>query len=227
MNDLAYAVDIFGLLNKLNEKLQGKNRFAFDSYKHVKDFIDFLELTRNNVEQGVIDNNLPATFEREELLTSEQRQRYLQILTNLRNSLLSRFDDFRSVDYLFECMNNLLSVEFDPDVNPILYDRYSAEAIDQFKIVQNNEQLRKDYEAMSPFEFFKSVSWSEFSEIKYIALICFVIFGSTYDCESLFSAMNQNKSAVRSSLCDTSLDSILRINSTNIQLDFEKIAAEN
>lgn len=44
LNDFVFAVDIFLHMNELNVKLQGKDQFVHDMYKHVKAFASKLTL---------------------------------------------------------------------------------------------------------------------------------------------------------------------------------------
>jgi len=48
-------------------------------------------------------------------------------------------------------------------------------------------------------------------------------FGSTYLCEQTFSVMNMNKTQLRSNLTDNNLSSILRLATTKLEPNIEKV----
>lgn len=51
------------------------------------------------------------------------------------------------------------------------------------------------------------------------------IFGTTYGCESAFSEMVFIKSKYRHLLTDTNLENLLRIKTSNIDIDFDNLIA--
>lgn len=59
--------------------------------------------------------------------------------------------------------------------------------------------------------FNKGIAQQEFPRIHALALKCFAMFGTTFICEQMFSIMNINKTKMRSSLSDASLEAILQI----------------
>lgn len=220
----AFAVDILGLLNRLNKKLQGKNKLAFNMYSDLKNFVIELPVLLNSTN---IDK-FPILSKHKDLITEEQLNSYSAVLRNLFDDLNTRFQDFRSIDFMFRCTYELLDVNFDSETCALPVPRYQAMAIEQYKMIQNNEELRQNYETMSHVEFFKSLKASfDVRHVNFFSALCFVIFGSTYNCESLFSSMQLNKSSIRSNLNDASLDAIMRICSSNAPIDFEQIVNES
>lgn len=171
--------------------------------------------------------NFPP-FPHKDLITEEQLNSYSAVLRSLFDDLNTRFQDFRSIDFMFRCTYELLDVNFDSETCALPVPRYQAMAIEQYKMIQNNEELRQNYETMSHVEFFKSLKASfDVRHVNFFSALCFVIFGSTYNCESLFSSMKLNKSSIRSNLNDASLDAIMRICSSNAPIDFEQIVNES
>jgi len=63
--------------------------------------------------------------------------------------------------------------------------------------------------------FYKGLEQQEFPKIHALALKFVAMFGTTYDCEQLFSVIYINKTKTRSSLSDASLEGILLIATAN------------
>ena len=61
----------------------------------------------------------------------------------------------------------------------------------------------------------------------YIGVNCVVLFGSTYTVEQLFSRMKIIKSKQKSVLSDHNLKTSLRLATTSIETDFERIMKSN
>lgn len=221
LNECAFAVDILTNLNQLNLKLQGKNQFAFDMYKYIIEFTSNLHTFYEHMSRGqILERNFPTLFERFEVLDVNQMPGFSAVLLNLFNDFKSRFEDIKQICKELNNTYNLLNVVFPDD------DQNNPE-INQYKMIQNDEQLKERYNTLSKIDFFASLNGQTFKHIKYQACRAFVLFGSTYNCESLFSMMKINKSAHRSAINEESLDCILKICTTKITIDFEKLAADS
>lgn len=225
LNDLAFAADFLGYLNDLNVMLQGNEQFAYALYARVDSFIDRLSSLRMDMLSNVIDE-FPKLLIRAEYITRDQYSKYAVALSDLQNDMRSRFQDFKSLEFLFQCTDNLFHVNLSTPVPELPTDTYIAGAIEQYRLIQNNDELRAKYDVMSRIEFFNSLKRDHFNLVKYCSSVCLVMFASTYKCESLFSRMNNNKSVTRSSLNSASLDAIMRICSSSINIDFAEIARE-
>lgn len=224
--DCAFTVDILGLLNKLNKNLQGRNKFAFDMYGEIKEFAIKIYELMNAIANNEIEQFSTLSNHKDQV-TSDQLEKYSMVLDELLTSFSTRFQDFRSINFMLRCTHDLLEVNFDSETEAFPVARYQTMAIEQYKKIQNSEDLRKNYETMSRVEFFKSLNNLNFRHVKFFSSLCFVIFGSTYNCESLFSTMKLNKSSIRSNLSDASLEAIMRICSSNTPIDFEKIVNDS
>ncbi|EZA48134.1 General transcription factor II-I repeat domain-containing protein, partial [Ooceraea biroi] len=74
-------------------------------------------------------------------------------------------------------------------------------------------------------EFFKILDVSRYPRLRNFGLRIFSMFGSTYLCECSFSRMKLTKTEKRSSLSDTSLSSLMLINSSKLSVDVSSLVA--
>ena len=72
-------------------------------------------------------------------------------------------------------------------------------------------------------EFYASLHSEKFQNVKRFARKMFVLFASTYICEQTFSVMKVNKSKNRSLITDSNLHSMLRISTSNMSPDYDKL----
>ena len=79
------------------------------------------------------------------------------------------------------------------------------------------------FESKPLVEFYSSLNSEKFQNLKKIARKMFVLFASTYICEQTFSIMKVNKSKTRSLLTDSNLQSVLRISTSNLAPNFNKL----
>jgi len=71
--------------------------------------------------------------------------------------------------------------------------------------------------------FYGSLSSSTYGSVKDLACRLLSEFGSTYLCEQTFSIMNMNKNELRSNLTDNNLCSILRLATTKLEPNVDKV----
>ena len=67
------------------------------------------------------------------------------------------------------------------------------------------------------------MSNEQFPVLREFALRMLSMFGSTYICESTFSVMKRLKSNARSRLADETLDARLRLATTDVDVDIERL----
>jgi len=72
-------------------------------------------------------------------------------------------------------------------------------------------------------ELFKILNIATYPNLRNFSLRYFSMFGSTYLCECSFSKMKYIKTDRRSCLKDASLSSLMRISTSNIQIDIPSI----
>ena len=127
---------------------------------------------------------------------------------------MRRFADFKATEDQF----NLLSSPFACDIETA-NEELQMELID----LQANNSLKKMFESKPLVEFYASLHSEKLKNLKNFARKMFVIFASTYICEQTFSILKVNKSKNRSLLTDSNLQSVLRISTSNLTPNFNKL----
>ncbi|XP_068233533.1 general transcription factor II-I repeat domain-containing protein 2-like [Palaemon carinicauda] len=140
--------------------------------------------------------------------------KYSYQLTALRDEFIRRFADFKAIEGQF----NLLSSPFACDVETAA-EELQVELID----LQADNSLKRLFENKPLVEFYASLHSEKFINLKNFARKMFVIFASTYICEQTFSILKVNKSKNRSLLTDSNLQSVLRISTSNLTPNFNKL----
>ena len=94
--------------------------------------------------------------------------------------------------------------------------------------LQNNKGLKEAYKEVELLEFYKKyMSIEVFPHLCRHAIKYFSLFGSTYNCEQLFSKMKHVKTEQRNRLTDEHLNNSLRIASSNIKADIDHLCKKN
>lgn len=142
-------------------------------------------------------------------------EKYSFQLMALRKEFIRRFADFKAIEKQFD----LLSSPFACDTETVT-EELQLELID----LQADNSLKKLFENKSFIEFYASLHHENVQELeKNFLKQMFVLFASTYICEQTFSIMKINKSKNRSLLRDSNLQSVLRISTSNMTPDFDKL----
>ncbi|XP_065675641.1 general transcription factor II-I repeat domain-containing protein 2A-like [Hydra vulgaris] len=90
--------------------------------------------------------------------------------------------------------------------------------------LQNNKDLKEAYKEVELLEFYKKyMSIEVFPHLCRHAIKYFSLFGSTYNCEQLFSKMKHVKTEQRNRLTDEHLTNTLRIALSNIKADIDHL----
>ena len=190
---LAYLVDIFEQLNKLNLQMQGRNTNIIKFVDALKAFMSKLENWKRKVNTknvamfekltSILDN-----YGEDKVLPQFAKNEILLHLTALENEFSKYFPELS--DDEFDLVRNpfKLSVERVPD-----------DLQDEFLELKTDSEVRDMFDEKSITEFWPLMceSYPKVSEIAIRALLPFV---STYLCESGFSTLLQMKTKQRSRL---------------------------
>ena len=212
LSDFAFAVDILSHMNELNVKLQGKDLFVHDMYKHVKAFISKLTLFSRQIANKTFAH-FPTLAMQEE--APRNAKKYCKSLEDLHGEFSRRFSDFEKIEPSLQLVSCPLSQ--DPDTAP---EELQLELID----LQSDAVLKEKFNSVKLNDFYASLNKATFPNLRNAAQKMLTLFGSTYVCEQTFSVMNANKSCHRSRLTDQHLSSILRIATTKITPDLDALA---
>ena len=132
----------------------------------------------------------------------------------LKEEFIRRFADFKAIEGQFD----LLSSPFACDIETAT-EELQMELID----LQGHNSLKRMFESKPLVEFYSSLHSENFQNLKKIARKMCVLFASTYICEQTFSVMKVNKSKNRSLFTDADLQSVLRISTSNLTPNFNKL----
>lgn len=208
---MAFSVDVTGLMNELNTKLQGKGLFVHEMYNLVKAFMKKLEFLSGQLEGNIL-THMPTL--KEALPTQTQLHKYSTMLGALHVEFQRRFADFKAIE------SEMLMVS-----SPFTCSVDSAPSDVQFELIdlQSDSLLAENFKSVPLLDFYSSLNEDNFPNLRRHAQKLLVLFGSTYICEQTFSVMKLNKSRYRSSLTDEHLSAVLRISTSDIQPDFRAL----
>lgn len=140
---------------------------------------------------------------------------FLLYFVELRSELDRRFRDFADIrDDL-----NMFSQPFSIDCQSLACNSNIKLQLIQ---LQNDPKMKAVRE--TGVDFWKRVPMERYPLLRNFAIKMYSMFGSTYICESTFSLMKSIKSKERSSIKHLSLKNQLRVATTSIAIDFEKLA---
>lgn len=213
--DFAFAVDILEILNELNLKLQGKGLFAHELYMELKSFQIKLQLFSNQLKNQNF-SHFPKLKTLNVLCSLSKK--YSCQLELLKEEFSRRFVDFKSMEDEFNLLRSPFT--FDIETAP---EELQLELID----LQEDPSLRALHENTSLIKFYSSLNKEKFHNLRKFAIKLFVLFGSTYLCEQTFSVMKINKSKNRTMITDSNLQSVLRISTSGLHPDFDKLIIEH
>ncbi|CAI9723916.1 transcription factor II-I repeat domain-containing 2-like [Octopus vulgaris] len=204
--DFAFAVDIMQKLNELNTKLQGKGIFAHELYLEVKAFQWKLGLFAKQLNEQKFIHFPPL---KTQSVTQESSDKYSSQLMALQKEFIRRFADFKAVEGLFDLLNSPLACDIETTTEELQIELIHLQADNSLKMMFKSKPL---------VEFYASLHSKKFQNLKK-----FVLFASTYICEQTFSIMKINKGKNRSLLTDSNLQSVLRISTSNLTPNFDKL----
>lgn len=193
---LAYLADIFAKLNELNTSLQGRDCTILKLYDRVDGFLKKAALWKRYCAQG--DFSCFPQFDA--FMSSEQTQRatikttVVGHLVNLIANFKTYFPGIKEKSEQLDWVRNPFTVsETNCDPLPV---HLREELVD----VTSDRGLQNKFETNTLTEFWVIVS-REHPELGKQALGHLLQFGSTYLCESTFSAMTLIKTKQRNRLC--------------------------
>jgi murein L,D-transpeptidase YafK len=104
---------------------------------------------------------------------------------------------------------------------------FQMEAVDlKTNLFLKNKFLETRSNASNEISFWKLLPDSQFPNLKTFAKKCICRFGTTYKCEQNFSTLNVLKNKYRNQLTDEHLSNLLRLGSSNLQPEIEKLIAK-
>lgn len=212
---LAFLVDLTSHLNNLNLQLQGRNQFIHDMWRYILAFETKLKLWECQLEKS----NLFHFPTLEKTDCNESITIFVAEIQNLRTEFSSRFADIRLATNDLKLFGNPFDVNADT-----VPENVQMELIE----LQCSGLLRsKFYADASLIGFYKQYLYDSglYSNLTNHAKQMASIFGSTYNCEQMFTKMNYTKNKLRTRLTDDNLENILFLCSSSLSLDIEKLSS--
>ena len=208
---IAYLVDVFDQMNKLNLKLQGKGLNVLAATEHLKTFQDKIKLWYGMVKKNEIDMfaNLNA-MKKPLSLDPDLITGHLVILAKKLKHYYPKLDSQ---------LHDWILNPFDCPLPSHL--AYSAK--EQLLEIRNSQTIRMKFEKCTIEEFWITIE-KIYGDIGNQATNILQRFASTYLCEQGFSALCGVKSKLRVSLLH--LDEELRVHLSKIRPRVEKLTNE-
>ncbi|XP_026827608.1 general transcription factor II-I repeat domain-containing protein 2A-like [Ooceraea biroi] len=212
--ELALITDMTNHLNILNLKLQKTNQIISQLVCHVDSFRKKLVLFKNQLENNIFHFFPSCQILFEEHGTNCKFEKHFAIIDSLINQFDTRFRDFETLRKDSILFKTSLIVQI---------QEQSVEFQEELCNLQSDLFLKARPE--NGVEFFKILDVSRYPRLRNFGLRIFSMFGSTYLCECSFSRMKLTKTEKRSSLSDTSLSSLMLINSSKLSVDVSSLVA--
>ncbi|PNF31386.1 hypothetical protein B7P43_G09113 [Cryptotermes secundus] len=209
LRNLAFLTDITQHLNVLNLQLQGKKQTICQMVGFVDSFRKKLHLFKS-----ALDKNNLLHFPCCRKLSEEEEEGlefrdYTEIIEDLSSEFDRRFNDFES---------------FRPDIslfsNPIHCDIESQPGHLQLELCELQCDPSLNTSQVTGIDFWKLLSPERYPLLRNWALKLCSVFASTYICETAFSSLKHVKSKNRNRLSDVVLSHILRVATSQLEVDF-------
>ncbi|KAK9977291.1 hypothetical protein ABG768_019112 [Culter alburnus] len=213
MHNVAFLTDVTRHLNALNLKLQGKQKILPMMLNDVAAFEAKLDLfaqqlqERNFTHFSVLHSQVtePASF---------SPSAYCSYLRELKDEFSSRFADVKSLTPVLAFTENPFACDIQATSVAITSEHFNVERAafeEQLIELQHNSILKERHKEESLDTFWtKCVLKDTYPALIQCAEKILTCFGSTYVCESAFSAMGIIKSKQRSRLSNRHLTDCLR-----------------
>lgn len=220
---LAFLVDILSYLNILNLSVQGKNKTMCDLSESVLSFKKKIEFFIQDSLCGNLDFFPTVTFDKERI-----KGEVTGYLNNLKSEFHSRFTKLEEKNIVFQFLQRPLTTYITPQLISEINDWFPIDEVSlKLEMCDFSVQLRVNelFKTSTDYKHF----WIEVSKLKQfpvitdIAFKILTMFGSTWICESTFSAMSTIKCKNRNSLRDDTLENLLRISRTSYEPQYTEV----
>ncbi|XP_073702034.1 SCAN domain-containing protein 3-like [Garra rufa] len=224
MEAVAFLVDITSHLNELNLKLQGQGNTVCDLMAAVRSFERRLEIFKSDITGPHI--HFPTLLQQ---TNGNHHRHHLSFLEKLAENFRMRFEGFNVGRQVLLCIPSPFLVknveEFSKEIKSIFPWASMASLQTELIDLQENVALQEvDCDTVTFWT--KMVTAENFPNLQKVAICVLTMFGSTYRCESAFSAMNAVKNSHRSSLTNEHLGQCLRLATTPFVPRFRQLMGD-
>ncbi|XP_072375922.1 general transcription factor II-I repeat domain-containing protein 2B-like [Diabrotica undecimpunctata] len=142
--------------------------------------------------------------------------RFTKVLTEIKREFDERFSEFDALKPYLELFNNPVGVNIQNQSAEYQLELCELQ-FDSFFQAKKNEDIST---------FWKLVAKNRFPKLRNFALKLYSMFGSTYICESTFSALKHIKSKILNRMENVSLEACIRLTTTSIDIDVQKLVED-
>ncbi|XP_050502170.1 general transcription factor II-I repeat domain-containing protein 2B-like [Diabrotica virgifera virgifera] len=199
----------------LNLSLQGRNHTVSDLIGMINGFRNKLNVFKRALEKNNL-THFPSGLQITEEFNGEENIEFSCCISQIEqviDEFNTRFEEIESLKSSVLLYNNPLEATID-DQPPNLQLELCDLQADMFLITRQEK---------GP-EFFKLLSKE--TNLRDFGLKMTSMFGSTYTCESVFSSMKYIKNKNRSNLTDSSLRHLMRLSTTELEVDISSLVDE-
>ena len=213
-HDLFFLCDITAYLNDLNTQFQGKDLLIFQLVGAVKAFKMKLRLFRSHLLKGKMAHFPTCAQHIPQCQHVGLGEKFAKQIEILMQEFDRRFTLSQEENLRFKLVEDPFSM--DPEEVPI---QLQLEVIELQALFVYKTKHRES----SLLDFYRSLNSDKYKNLVQLAKKTLSIFGSTYICEQTFSIMNMSKNKQRSSLSNENLVDILKISTSHMYPDYDKL----
>lgn len=213
---LAFLVDITSHLNNLNLHLQGKAQLINEMFGHILAFERKLHLWEYQ-----LPHENYAHFPSLQEYKPRNPEIFVNMIKDLKNEFSSRFTDFRLHEDEFKLFANPFDVEVCTVSECFQMELIEMQCDDLLKLKFHSDDV-------SLLDFYTKCIYSngKYPNLVNHAKKMTSLFGSTYQCEQLFSKLKYTKNNLRTRLTDSNLNNVLLLASTGLTPNIEKLSRD-
>lgn len=208
---LAFLTDLINHLNILNSSLQGKNQTISILVGIINGFRSKLKLFKQTLENKSLAH-FPSCLQLADEFKDNDFSSCICQIQELIDEFNTRFQEIENLKSSLLLYNNPLGVTIE-DQPPHLQLELCDMQADPFLMTRQEKA----------HDFFKLLPKVRFPSLRDFGLKMSSMFGSTYLCESVFSSMKFIKNQYRSKLSDVSLLHLMRLATTELQVDIRSL----
>uniref|UniRef100_A0A4W3JBW2 HAT C-terminal dimerisation domain-containing protein n=1 Tax=Callorhinchus milii TaxID=7868 RepID=A0A4W3JBW2_CALMI len=215
LRSLAFLTDITSHLNILNLRLQGRKQNISHLMANVDGFRRKLGLLNSSLQQNDL-SHFPSCKELATELEGADFRSFSEIINDLADEFSVRFADFEGLRSSVQLFNNPMEVLIEQQPEDIQIELYRLQSSPS--LLSKKNQIYEN--------FWKIIPKDRFPKLNDFALKMCSMFASTRIYESTFSAMKRVKFKHSNGLDRHTLESCLRLATTELKVDIGALIQE-
>lgn len=215
LRQLGFITDLTNHLNAFNLQLQGRDKLILDMVGVVNGFRNKLRIFKRSLEKNELTHFPSCQKILEEFKEQGKELEFSDCCFELQEIIEqfdTRFHELEDLKPHILLFSNPLGVDIEQQDPNLQLELCDLQADPFFQTRQEKGP-----------NFFKLLPEDKFPHLRNFGLRMTSMFGSTYICESVFSTMKIIKNKNRSSLTDTSLRHLMRLSTTQLDVDIQSL----